>query len=115
MHPLIQGEGSSGKTEDVKRPLCEKSPGERGISWVMCVGILFAAVTVAMFLYTGHLNRQFIQAEREKDRVVELGGTIRHLDEVLTMSARMAAATGARNPNWTAPSGKPCNSQNSHL
>ena len=37
---------------------------------------------------------------RRVERVTQLSGTIRHLDEVLTMSARMSAATG--NPAWEA-------------
>ena len=38
--------------------------------------------------------RHFMDAKQQEHRVVELIGVIKHLDEVLTMSAHMAAVTG---------------------
>jgi hypothetical protein len=62
------------------------------------------AVTVGALLWLGWqfwaLN---VETERVRSRdipLVRLAGVIIHLDEVLTMSARMAAATA--NPSWEA-------------
>ena len=58
---------------------------------IVLLGLLAAVVRV-------HVSSQRILAEQ--GRLKELIGTIVHLDEVLTMSARMAAATG--DPTWEA-------------
>jgi len=44
--------------------------------------------------YTLHMYAKFKVTDKQYNRVMELSGSITHYDEVLTMSARMAAATG---------------------
>ena len=44
--------------------------------------------------YTLHMYAKFKVTDKQYHRVMELSGSITHYDEVLTMSARMAAATG---------------------
>jgi signal transduction histidine kinase/DNA-binding response OmpR family regulator len=56
--------------------------------------ILAAVITVALALYSLRVYRHFRTAEVEHAKIHELEGKIIHLDEVLTMSAKMAAATG---------------------
>ncbi len=48
--------------------------------------------------YTLHMYAKFKVTDNQYHRVMELSGFITHYDEVLTMSARMAAATGE--PEW---------------
>jgi len=53
------------------------------------------AVLIVWFIWTGTNTRdEFRTASQKAVRVAELRGTIAYLDEWLTMSARMAAATG---------------------
>ena len=57
--------------------------------------LLFLTVTLCgLVLYTHHLFVEFDTHGSEEHRAIELDGIIKHLDEVLTMSAHMAAATG---------------------
>jgi signal transduction histidine kinase len=58
------------------------------------------AVLVVLGWQLWRSYRGFKSVLREDFRLQELRGTIVHLDEVLTMSARMAAATG--DPRWEA-------------
>jgi PAS domain S-box-containing protein len=60
--------------------------------------VLAVAITVALVLYSLRVYRHFRTAEVKHAKIHELKGEIIHLDEVLTMSARMAAATG--DPKW---------------
>jgi two-component sensor histidine kinase len=59
-------------------------------------------ITVLFFFWAGWAlwssNVALVRIGRDDLRIEQLGGTIVHLDEVLTMSARMAAATG--DPQW---------------
>jgi len=65
------------------------SGGRAALLW-----LIFLSLTVALGLYAYRWHQRFLTTEAEEHRIIELGGTIEHLDEVLTMSARMAAATG---------------------
>jgi hypothetical protein len=59
----------------------------------LALGLTAVALTWLTWNTTASVTR--IQRSRARDhRIAELRGTIVHLDEVLTMSARMAAATG---------------------
>jgi signal transduction histidine kinase len=60
------------------------------------IATLALLITVAWSL--GTLRQHLIVQHARELRIQHLTGTIRHLDEVLTMSARMAAATG--DPKW---------------
>ena len=53
-----------------------------------------AAVLLVLGWYVVDSHRTTQQIMRRELRVKELSGVVVHLDEVLTMSARMAAATG---------------------
>ncbi len=56
---------------------------------------LCTAILIVWFIWTGISTRDaFRTASQKAVRVAELRGTIAYLDEWLTMSARMAAATG---------------------
>lgn len=62
---------------------------------VFAVGIVFMAVVLAIVGWsTWSTHRSMTCLVTDELRLQELRGTILHLDEVLTMSARMAAATG---------------------
>lgn len=56
--------------------------------------LLTAAILIGLSSYARSLYSEFKTAESQYRRIIELNGVITHLDEVLTMSARMAAATG---------------------
>ncbi|MEQ1508225.1 MAG: hypothetical protein ABMB14_38700, partial [Myxococcota bacterium] len=63
--------------------------------WVLAVGmVLTAALAGGAGFVTFRLYRGFEELVRTELRIRELAGDIVWLDEVLTMSARMAAATG---------------------
>jgi two-component sensor histidine kinase len=66
---------------------------------VLTAGVLF---TVLFFFAAGwvlwHTNITLARIGRDELRIQQLSGTIVHIDEVLTMSARMAVATG--DPQW---------------
>jgi len=56
---------------------------------------LLTVVTLCgLIWYTWHSYKEFEAGQERIFKTVELTGSIVHLDEVLTMSARMAAATG---------------------
>jgi len=63
---------------------------------------LLVAATVAFIVWLGwnvhHSSRSVAAAEQRALKIERLRGIIVHLDELLTMSARMAAATGQ--PHW---------------
>jgi len=69
--------------------------GDRGpmrflmVTWLITVVALFGSVWSAYDSY-----RQYVTTAQHTFQVQELRGRIVHLDEVLTMSARMAVATG---------------------
>lgn len=56
--------------------------------------VLSMALFIGLGWYTWNSYRQFKMIQGQDFRLQELTGIIIHLDEVLTMSARMAAATG---------------------
>ena len=56
--------------------------------------LLTAAILIGLSSYARSLYSEFKTAESQYHRIIELNGVITHLNEVLTMSARMAAATG---------------------
>ncbi|MEJ0091167.1 MAG: HAMP domain-containing sensor histidine kinase [Limisphaerales bacterium] len=60
--------------------------------------IMTSVVLVAFVRFTFGSYRNVTTGQRQNLRIQELRGDIVHLDEVLTMSARMAAATG--DLNW---------------
>ncbi len=61
--------------------------------------ILIDVLVLAFFIRANSLDRKFANEELPRlRRLTELRGTIVHLDEALTMSARMGAATG--DPAW---------------
>ena len=55
---------------------------------------MLVLIFFAFGVYSEHLHRHCMDAEQQAHRVVELIGNIKQLDEILTMSAHMAAATG---------------------
>jgi signal transduction histidine kinase len=67
-----------------------------GGSWIFALMALAAFSLPAYFVVTSFMS--YRAAAEAMTRVTELGGRIRYLDEVLTMSARMAATTGE--PQW---------------
>ena len=60
--------------------------------------VLTAAILAVLSYLAWNLYTDFKSVERQHHRIIELKGIITHYDEVLTMSARMAAATG--NLRW---------------
>ena len=60
------------------------------------VAVFFMSMVILAGLvgYTWHSYRQFRADQARNFRTADLAGVITHLDEVLTMSARMAAASG---------------------
>ncbi len=69
------------------------TPGKIVLPLVLTAAILAVLSYLAWNLYT-----DFKSVERQHHRIIELKGVIMHFDEALTMSARMAAATG--NLQW---------------
>ena len=66
---------------------------------VIVLTFLLAIVILGgMIWYTWYSYGHFKQAEDQHVKLIELSGKITHFDEVLTMSANMAAATGE--PKW---------------
>ena len=58
------------------------------------IAFIFIVVSLGSGFYARYWYAQFRTNESKSHSIVELNGTIIHLDEVLTMSVRMAAATG---------------------
>jgi signal transduction histidine kinase/CheY-like chemotaxis protein len=56
--------------------------------------LLTAVMLIGLSWYARSLYSEFKTAESQYHRIIELNGVITHLNEVLTMSAHMAAATG---------------------
>lgn len=65
---------------------------------VVLTFLLGTAVLGGMIWYTWSSYEGFKQAERQHVKLIELSGMITYFDEVLTMSANMAAVTGE--PRW---------------
>jgi serine phosphatase RsbU (regulator of sigma subunit) len=83
-------------------PIERRTSGAQRFPWIpVVVGVL---VTLLLFGLGGWsswgLYRGFAQLSRVELRLERLAGSIVHLDEVLTMSARMAATSG--DPKWEA-------------
>jgi len=71
--------------------------GTAGLSFTRKIALpllLTAVILIGLSSYARNLYSEFKTAESQYHRIIELNGVITHLDEVLTMSARMAAATG---------------------
>jgi len=69
------------------------------VSWsslqkLATTGLLTVATIAGLIWYAGYSCKRFETADDNYHEAVKLVGTIVHLDEVLTMSANMAAATG---------------------
>lgn len=68
--------------------------GRRVLKVFVAVFALTMLILGGLVWYTWHSYRQFRADQVRNFRTVELTGVITHLDEVLTMSARMAAVSG---------------------
>src|SRR5689334_363301 len=78
-------------------------PADRGKSPIRYLSIawLITLATLIAFLWCAYDSyRRFTDTAERNLRIQELRGQIIHLDEVLTMSARMGALTG--DPSWEA-------------
>lgn len=64
------------------------------IKKVVLLLLLTGVICVGLSLYAWRWYGCFKTAENQNVRMIELNGVIMHFDEVLTMSAKMAAATG---------------------
>lgn len=86
--------------ESYETPLLRQGRGETTTpaclsAKTITIAFIFIVVSLAgSGWYARYLYAQFRTNESKYHRIVELNGAIIHLDEVLTMSARMAAATG---------------------
>jgi len=69
-------------------------PGIRNPIIPAIMSLLTVAMLVSLSLYAWHSYENLKAAEKSEDRTNELAGKIIYMDEVLTMSARMAAAAG---------------------
>src|SRR5262245_53051506 len=65
----------------------------------LSIASLITLVVLVAFLWCAYDSyRRFSSSAQQNLRIEELRGRIIHLDEVLTMSARMGACTG--DPKW---------------
>src|SRR5438034_9910859 len=70
---------------------------ERFPTLFLTVAMLLTGTVLGWFGWNTYNSYQVTRTIREQHfRIQELEGVIKHLDEVLTMSARMAVATGDR-------------------
>ncbi|MDA0842178.1 MAG: hypothetical protein O2857_30820, partial [Planctomycetota bacterium] len=68
---------------------------DRHLLLFVTAAIILTELAIAWLTWTSYGTFQNVKSYRQRDiRIAQLRGTIIHLDEVLTMSARMAAATG---------------------
>ena len=74
--------------------------GARSLVWALAVATGIFVVVLGGMAWNALTSARFEEAHGRHLRIEQLHGTIVHLDEVLTMSARMAAATG--DPRWEA-------------
>ncbi len=91
MDQNLRGRSGDG-AERTAQPFSRRSQGPirfLSVAWLITVVVLLAFLWCAYDSY-----RRFEDTARRNFRIQELRGQIIHLDEVLTMSARMAAATG---------------------
>lgn len=72
--------------------------GRRIVIFFSVTFVLTMLILTGLAWHTWHSYRQVKTGRSRHYRTIELAGVITHLDEVLTMSARMAAATG--DPRW---------------
>ena len=72
--------------------------GRRIVIFFSVTFVLTVLILTGLAWHTWHSYRQMKIGQSRHHRTIELAGVITHLDEVLTMSARMAAATG--DPRW---------------
>ncbi len=89
----IHGTAKKTKERRVSYKSIVKSPTV-SIRQIVPLLLLTGAMLVGLGWYTYRSYERFIIAESQKFRITKLSGVITHLNEVLTMSARMAAATG---------------------
>ena len=92
-----RGRWTKKRTDSVKSP---ESVEECAlpVRLLVCGFVIILVAFAGFSWYSWRSYTKFIAADGERHRLVELNGTIVHLDEVLTMSARMAATTG--DPRW---------------
>ena len=75
-----------------------KTSSKLAIRFIMPLFVLLVVMLCIFGVCSWRSHRHFMGAEKQEHRVVELIGVIKHLDEVLTMSAQMATVTG--DPQW---------------
>lgn len=82
------------REKSVRQP--EPMDGKNRFFWLKAVILfLFTAVTfIGITLYTRNLFERIELHTKQEQRAIELGGILKHFDEVLTMSVRMAVVTG---------------------
>lgn len=68
------------------------------VKFFTVVFLLTMVILAGLLCHMWYSYRRFSSDQRRNFRTGELAGVITHLDEVLTMSARMAVATG--DPQW---------------
>jgi signal transduction histidine kinase len=80
------------QSQNASQPVLEL---ERFPAKFLLATIIGTGLTMAWLVSGAYRSHQVLRRLQERDlRIMELRGEIVHLDEVLTMSARMAAATG---------------------
>src|ERR1043166_8992431 len=75
----------------------QKSPGSPLTPFLYSATITVALLVAGGFIFANRYRRM-LEIESTATRLAHLEGVIMRLDEVLTMSARMATATG--DPQW---------------
>ena len=86
-----------GQTNGRSRPPVPGTGADKGLRIVVFFSVTFLATMVILTGLAWHTWRSYRQLKIDQTRnfrTIELAGVITHLDEVLTMSARMAVATG---------------------
>lgn len=64
-------------------------------SWFLIIAILISVILLSVMVYRNyHSNEKSAFLLQRNFEIIKLKGSIIHLDEVLTMSARMASETG---------------------
>ena len=88
-------------SEDLQTGDANRGQANRRPIWFLSAACLVTAAVLLASVWGAYDSyRRFGVVSQRGSRIQELRGQIIHLDEVLTMSARMAAASGA--PRWEA-------------
>ena len=69
------------------------SPKLRSLSAALLIPLIGTVLLGVGIWFAWSSYAHFRVAEKQEKRIIKLGGVIRHLGEVLTMSARLAAAS----------------------